>query len=46
MVGWYRKFITNFAHTAKPLFNLLKDEHEMGYGMIIVSVHLPHYEML
>ena len=26
MVGWYRKFIKNFAHTAKPLFNLLKDE--------------------
>ncbi len=26
MVGWYRKFIKNFAHIAKPLFNLTKKD--------------------
>ena len=39
MVGWYRKFIPAFAHTAKPLFSLLKndsvwewnDEHQHAF---------------
>ena len=28
MVGWYRKFICEFAKVAKPLFHLLKDDVE------------------
>ena len=37
MAGWYRKFIKNFSHIAKPLYELTKKERQVGVDRLNVK---------